>query len=179
MKSGSKKRGAANLSQFVQDFVELELKMLQPPTELTSKNILDPMWLGSGSKGPNAFAVIYRMMNLLYPDKRPTMGELRRAVSLPSSSATRVMDFLVKNGNCRRLPDTNDRRIVRVALTSAGRRNLRVVEQHATLRSKEILSALTPEEQITFLNLFRKIVTSPRKDGDISKEAGAPVERSG
>ena len=45
------------------------------------------------------------------------MGELSNALSLPFSTATRMVDYLVARGYIQRLSDTTDRRVVRVALT--------------------------------------------------------------
>jgi len=173
----TKRRRDADLSRFVQDFVELELKMLETPSDLDkAKNHVNQMWLGNGTKNPDTFPVIYRMMTLLYPDKKPTMGELRRAVSLPPSSATRLMDLLIQDGICRRLDDKHDRRIVRIALTNAGRRNIRAIGRAAARRSKEILSVLTTEEKIAFVSLFSKVATSLRKDKQIPSQVETQEE---
>ena len=50
-----------------------------------------------------------------------SMGELSRMLDVPLSTATRIMDWLVKSGYAERLPDAQDRRVVRVGLTQNGR----------------------------------------------------------
>jgi len=164
LKKNSKKATVENLSSFVEDLIEFELKLLQTPVDLTrSMNLVDDMSLKNGPKRYNAFLAIYRMMSMLYPDNRPTMTELRRATSLSWSTAVRLMDFLVELGDCRRTDDTNDRRMVRIALTPSGRRHLRATKKYNELRSKEILSALSPEEQSVFIPLFSKVSKSLKK----------------
>src|SRR5438270_12564912 len=49
-----------------------------------------------------------------------TMGDLGRALGVPLSTATRIVDLLVKSNSVTRLPDPDDRRVVRVALTDTG-----------------------------------------------------------
>jgi DNA-binding MarR family transcriptional regulator len=148
----------------VKDFMELQLHLSQIPADLAkARNLIDEMRFGSGSKRYNVFVVIYRMMEFLYPDSKPTMGELSRSVSLPLSTTTRIMDFMVKIGDCQRQFDTNDRRIVRVSLTDTGRRRMLESEKYFAQLGQKILFTLTSEEQATFLNLFYKIATALRQ----------------
>jgi len=150
--------GEVRVSQFVEDFIALQLHMSQMPPEMAeARNLIDDMRLRKSYKRNNVFVIIRRMMDLMYPNNKPTMGELSRALALPLSTTTNVMDFLVKNGYCKRLSDRNDRRIVRVALTDVGRRNLEIGDKYIAQRGQEILSALTSEEQTTFLTLLNKI----------------------
>jgi len=48
------------------------------------------------------------------------MGELSRATSIPQSSSTRMVDWMVENGYVERFQDADDRRIVRIRLTDEG-----------------------------------------------------------
>ena len=50
-----------------------------------------------------------------------TMGDLSRILGVPFSTATRTVDWLVNNGYVQRLADPEDRRVVRVELTGAGK----------------------------------------------------------
>jgi DNA-binding MarR family transcriptional regulator len=159
---------AVRASQFVEDFITLQLHMSQMPPEMAeARNLIDEVRLRRVYKRYNVFVIIRRMMDLMYPDNKPTMGELSRALALPLSTATNVMDFLVKNGFCKRLSDRKDRRIVRVALTDVGRRNLEVSDRYVAQRGQEILSALTAEEQLTFLALLNKIATTIGNSGHV------------
>jgi DNA-binding MarR family transcriptional regulator len=155
------KTGEVKRSQFVEDFYVLQLFMAEMPQEMTeaikSRNLVDEMRLRKRYKRYNVQMLISRMMGLMYPNRKPTMGELSHTLALPLSTTTNIMDFLVENGYCKRLDDDNDRRIVRVALTSLGRRNLEAGSKYIAQRGQEILSALTSEEQTTFLALLNKI----------------------
>jgi len=146
------------VSQFVQDFITLQLHMSEIPLEMTRvRNVVDEMRLKRTYKRNNVHVLIHRMMDLMYPNNKPTMGELSRAIELPLSTTTNVIGFLVKNGYCKRLSDRGDRRIVRVSLTDAGRKNLEMGNKYISQRGQEILSALATNEQATFLALLNKI----------------------
>jgi DNA-binding MarR family transcriptional regulator len=92
-----------------------------------------------------------------------TMGELSRDLNVPLSTATRTMDWLVENGYAQRLPDPQDRRIVRVGLTDAGREVYATVNQFFMERIEQILGQLTPGERETFISLFCKVLDALEK----------------
>ncbi len=174
MKKVTKLNTSPELVRFVNDFVELELKIMEVPKDLDqAKVLLGEMWfkniVGNSTNAPNAFHVISRIMNILYPDNCPAMGELRAAVSIPSSSATRIIDLLVQNGYCRRLTDSNDRRMVRVALTDTGRQNVEAVQWYASQHAEEMLSELDPDEKVTFIASVSKMSASLRKKALVKK----------
>lgn len=86
-----------------------------------------------------------------------TMGELSRNLTVPLSSATRIVAWLVEFGYAQRLPDPNDRRVVRVALTEAGAALYRGIDEFFMERIQRLMCNLTPEESRTFLGLLSKI----------------------
>jgi DNA-binding MarR family transcriptional regulator len=88
------------------------------------------------------------------------MGELSDALSVPLSTATRMVDWLVKNGYAQRLPDPEDRRIVRVTLTSNGRKIYKAIESYIEQRFEQILSCLTVEEQGTLYTLLSRVMSA-------------------
>ncbi len=53
-----------------------------------------------------------------------TMGQLSKATSIPQSTATRMVDWMVDNGYVERFHDADDRRVVRIRLTDSGRKIL-------------------------------------------------------
>jgi DNA-binding MarR family transcriptional regulator len=62
-----------------------------------------------------------RLLGIL-EDREPTMQELARLLELDKSSVTGLVDRAEKKGLVRRAPSTDDRRAIRVNLTSLGRR---------------------------------------------------------
>ena len=86
------------------------------------------------------------------------MSELADHARICLSTTTGVIDGLVTKALVDRQRSDQDRRIVRVELTAAGRK---IYEQAVDVRLRMVrgmLGALNKEEQDTFVSLFRKIV---------------------
>ena len=109
---------------------------------------------------PNAnYELFYRACSSIYPKGNVTMGEFSNALSVPLSTATRIADWLVDNGYIQRLPDSDDRRVVRVALTNTGKELFKTIDQYIRQRMQQILSNLTDEERTILLTLVSKVVS--------------------
>ena len=109
---------------------------------------------------PNAnYELFYRACSSIYPKGDITMGEFSNALSVPLSTATRIADWLVDNGYIQRLPDSDDRRVVRVALTDVGKELFKAIDWYIRQRMQEILSSLTAEERTILLTLISKVVS--------------------
>ena len=106
---------------------------------------------------------IHRMASMLYGDPKPTMGELSKALSLPLSTVSRIVSMLEEQGFAQRLPDAEDGRVVRVALTDAGRHLHEAMQSHAVRTAQSILDCLTVEEQIILLTLLGKVAFNLKK----------------
>ena len=105
------------------------------------------------------YELFYRACSSLYPKGNVTMGEFSNALSVPLSTATRIADWLVENGYIQRLPDSDDRRVVRVALTDAGKELFKAIDRYIRERMQQILSSLTAEERTSLLTLISKVVS--------------------
>jgi DNA-binding MarR family transcriptional regulator len=66
---------------------------------------------------------------------QPTMGDLAERMHLSPSTVTGLVDGLVSRGLVERLEDAEDRRIVRVTPTAAGRRHR---EQHRRAQQQRL-----------------------------------------
>jgi len=109
---------------------------------------------------PNAnYELFYRACSSIYPKGNITMGEFSNALSVPLSTATRIADWLVENGYIQRLPDTDDRRVVRVALTDTGKELFKAIDGDIRQRMQQILSSLTAEERTILLTLVSKVLS--------------------
>jgi DNA-binding MarR family transcriptional regulator len=87
-----------------------------------------------------------------------TMGELSRYLDVPLSTATRIMDWLVQSGYVERLPDPQDRRVVRVGLTQNGRQIYQGVNALMQTQVEKWLQDFTPAECQTLTALLLKLV---------------------
>ena len=108
---------------------------------------------------PNTnYELFYRACNSIYPKGNITMSEFSNALSVPLSTATRIADWLVDKGYIKRLPDSDDRRIVRVTLTNTGRGLYKAIDRYIRQRIQQILSTLTNEERTMLFNLISKVL---------------------
>lgn len=86
-----------------------------------------------------------------------TMGEISRAMDVPMSTATRIIDWFVRNEYAVRLPDADDRRIVRIDLTETGRETVQTIHAFLLERVGKILSRLGPVEGEQLMALLEKL----------------------
>ena len=103
------------------------------------------------------YGIFYRVSSGLYHRKEMTMGELSTSLSVPFSTATRIVDTLVTDGLVKRTQDPTDRRIVRVTLTAQGEKLHHTVERFTGEQVQSILSCLSREEQLSLLTMIQKV----------------------
>lgn len=93
---------------------------------------------------------------------RPSL--IGKSLNVDNSAITRTLDRLEKKELIQRLPDPNDRRSIRVALTPKG---VEVVERATPLAMNsldELTQALTQEELTQLHHCLKKIVLSGMPD---------------
>jgi DNA-binding MarR family transcriptional regulator len=91
---------------------------------------------------------------------RMAMSEIAGRLQLSLSSMTGVIDKLEKKKFVSRGRQEQDRRVVEVALTRAGRKFYDLVEDAHVQVMEKFLKALNAVEQDTLLTLFRKITAN-------------------
>ena len=89
-----------------------------------------------------------------------TMGLLAARVRMPLSTVTRVVDRLVGRKLVQRERPEENRRIVRVALATAGQAFYRAALKNRVAGAVRMLAGLTAAEQREFIRLFQKIAMS-------------------
>lgn len=89
-----------------------------------------------------------------------TMGLLAARVRMPLSTVTRVVDRLVGRKLVQRERPEENRRIVRVALATAGQAFYRAALKSRVAGAERMLTRLTAAEQREFIRLFQKIAMS-------------------
>ncbi len=87
-----------------------------------------------------------------------TMGDLSRILGVPFSTATRTVDWLVNNSYVQRLPDPEDRRVVRVELTAAGKELYGAMNDLLLESAEQLLYDFSLEERKEFGRLLGKLV---------------------
>lgn len=100
-----------------------------------------------------------------------TMGELSLALEVPDSTATRIVDWLVKSDYAERQADPADRRVVRVRLTRTGKATYKMLDEHICGRLKHLLRSFSAAERGTLIRLLGKLVKA------LEEEQARPRER--
>ncbi len=93
-----------------------------------------------------------------------TMGELSQELNVPLSTATRIADWMVGNDYLQRLPDPDDRRVVRVAFTDAGNAMYHEIDAFFMERIENLLHNFTPDERTAFIALLQKIIQTMEQE---------------
>jgi len=106
-----------------------------------------------GDLTPSQFAVL----ETLYHRGVLTQGEISRKVLKSVSDITTVIDHLERDGLVRRERDAQDRRVIHVHLTEAGKTKLESVLPRHVAALVDEFSILSASEQDTLANLCRKL----------------------
>jgi DNA-binding MarR family transcriptional regulator len=95
------------------------------------------------------------------PDQPGPMGDLAKQLNCDRSYVTAIVDDLERVGMAERRISRDDRRVKNIALTAAGRRALRTV-QDVLMKPPAELATLTATQQRTLANLVRKATRGGR-----------------
>lgn len=134
-------------------------KAILPENLVALKKRMEREKLDGGDEGVETLNQYFYVGFILNRQAEPmTMGELSRALEVPFSTATHQIDWFVRNNYAHRLPDPDDRRIVRVELTEDGKEILEAVNEFMVKRMKKILDAFTPDEQQDIVRLLEKFM---------------------
>jgi len=150
------------IANFVHDFHQIGMKFdaLLPKDLEQLRDLLDGIQIGDK---PNRFInynLFSRIIYNLYRESDMTMGELSHTLSVPFSTATRMVDWFVDNSYAQRLSDPEDRRVVRVALTDSGRELSQTIDRYLVQHFRLMLSPLTVKEQNILLTIMEKVVSA-------------------
>lgn len=146
-------------------YLKSRFKVGVPENIAVLKERLDEI-IPEGKMGDiNRYDLFYSIGIIFSSQPEPiTMGELSRALRMPLSTTTRIMDWLVKNDYARRLPDPEDRRVVRVTLTDTGNEMYHTINEFFLERIEQIMHPFTPQERETLLLLLSKLIDNLEKE---------------
>lgn len=150
---------ADQITDLLGDFIRLKhhLKTVLPEDLARLKERLGELHPEGGPKRATDYDLFYRVGVILSRQSEPmTMTELSEALDAPLSTATRIMDWLVESGYVERLPDPDDRRIVRVALTDTGHELYQTISGFLRQRIEQILRRFTADERQALVSLLRR-----------------------
>jgi MarR family 2-MHQ and catechol resistance regulon transcriptional repressor len=99
----------------------------------------------------------FAVLEALYHLGHMTQSEISSKVLKSGSNMTTVIDNLERDGFVRRERDANDRRVIHVHLTEAGRGKIESVLPGHVAALVEEFKSLTPSEQETLGELCKKL----------------------
>jgi DNA-binding MarR family transcriptional regulator len=100
------------------------------------------------------------IMFMLAVGKCATAADIAREYGIDASAVTRLIDRLEKRGLLSRLRSEEDRRVVRLALTSDGRAMAEKVPAIFTRVLDKLLTGFSPEEVGFLKNMLRRILAN-------------------
>ncbi len=103
-----------------------------------------------------------RVVEFLGNEGPRMMRELAKHLAVAVNSMTSIVDSLERKELVRRHRSEEDRRVVRVELTDAGREIYQSLVEVNLRLFRSMLGALTQDEQEIFMVLFRKIARAGR-----------------
>ena len=93
-------------------------------------------------------------------DRKPSMNELAKLLSLDKSSVTGLVDRAERRGLVERVPSTTDRRAVQVGLTPKARSLVSRVTSRFESDISSILDSLSPADRATLVALASRILVA-------------------
>jgi len=137
-----------------------------PVDMLALKERMDRSYPGRAALRATDYALLREVAIILARAPGPvSMGDLGRALDVPLSTATRIVDWLVANGYVERQTDPDDRRVVRVALSEAGWEVSRAMRAYVQEQMARWLRHFTPDEGATLALLLRKLSQALEEEG--------------
>ncbi len=103
------------------------------------------------------------ILDLLAEEGEQTMQALAQRTYKSVSTMTRVVAQLVRRDYVRRRQDPEDRRVVRVALTPAGKAVVAAIHRDLIETQKRILEAIPPEQWPGAFEVLEKLAEGARR----------------
>jgi MarR family transcriptional regulator, organic hydroperoxide resistance regulator len=122
------------------------------------------------------------IFTMLLIDKRKeiTMTELAEFIHSPMSTATGIIDRLVKNGYIKRDRSEQDRRIVVLMLAEKGAQEITRLKNLISEYAGRVAEGLTQEEMQVLTGIVRKVIrvlNTEFTEGPNEKEEGNAVQK--
>ena len=114
----------------------------------------------------------YSVLAVLQEHGESTMGQLAESLGITMGAVTSLVDRLIHLGYVERERSTEDRRVVKVRLTSAGGDMLQYLLDHGKQLAADMLEDVSPEDRRVFLRVqqnmvekFAEVIKRLEKDG--------------
>jgi len=144
-------------SRFLTSFTHLIVKMQEVDdscVQITKNITKQDLWL----------------IGFMNEQKSVIMREVAEFLSVPLSTATWIVDKLVKKRYLKRFNSPEDRRVVKVELTKKGKDTAEFFEQKKQEMAELILNGLSKEQGAQLVDLIELVSQNMRKHAELLKE---------
>jgi DNA-binding MarR family transcriptional regulator len=153
----STEKTAAQFMDLIQRYMSLRPRLIPPKDVLRFKEMMKSFKGSDYKTGDHEF--VFRILMLLSNNPDPlTMSELSTELNVPLSTATRIVDELVKHDMVERVHDSRDRRVVRVKMSENGRKLYETGTTYTKQRITKLLKDFSADEQTQLMSLMNKLL---------------------
>jgi DNA-binding MarR family transcriptional regulator len=96
-------------------------------------------------------------MEYLLKNTSVKMTDIARILGISTAAATGIVDRMVKKGYLRRKFDVDDRRIIRVELTSKGEEMIAKISSQRRKMFTKVFSRVSQEDRKNYLRILNKV----------------------
>jgi len=139
----------------------MSTKPLNQSTEINIASLLvsltRSMYRTMRSVAPTCSFLEMKTLTFAYEQKNPTMKDIADEVGIYSPAMTAVVDKLVESGDLTRLEDKNDRRVIRISLTTVGKKTFEKNRETIYKAFNSRTSVLTVSERDELARILTKL----------------------
>src|SRR5258706_5576330 len=169
----STEKTAEQFVDLIQRYISLRPKMILPEHVVQFKKKMEGLKSKMDGAGgnPEDFSFLFRILILLAKSANSlTMSELGAELNVPINTATRIVDWLVRDDMVERINDPNDRRIVRVGMSKTGRELYESGMAYNKQRIGNLLRDFSSDERAQLLKLMNKLFDSLASENEGQKQ---------
>ncbi|MFA7662795.1 MAG: MarR family transcriptional regulator [Patescibacteria group bacterium] len=96
-------------------------------------------------------------LHYIFEHGHPTMQEISKFLFITPPSVTPLINGLIKTKMISRISDDKDRRIVRLSITSQGKKTLEKACREMTSRMSEVLKKLDTKDHDDLIRIIQKL----------------------
>ena len=112
------------------------------------------------ARSPSCSFLDIAMLKAAAEHNNPSMKDIADMLRIAGPSATVMIDRLVENGELVRMEDKDDRRMVRIGITDAGKKILKSGMRDSIAGMDKLLAVLDDRERATLDKIITKIIKS-------------------
>lgn len=101
----------------------------------------------------------YQILGLLEHYNYLSISEIGKRLLISRPNMTSHIDNLVSEGMVKRIPDNNDRRVIKVEITPEGLNYIKESRKWVNNNIRENLSSMSPDDLLEMYNCLEKIKT--------------------